>query len=45
VRLKHVLRLTSPLGYRVSATVSVDNGPFTNYGTPWWRKAPAPGLR
>ena len=41
VRLKHLLRLTSPLGYRVSATVSVDNGPFTNYGTPWWRKAAA----
>ena len=45
VRLKHVLRLTSPLGYRVSATVSVDDGPFTNYGTPWWRKVPAPGFR
>jgi hypothetical protein len=45
VRLKHLLRLTSPLGYRVSATVSVDNGPFTNYGTPWWRKVPAAGLR
>jgi hypothetical protein len=44
VRLKHLLRLTSPLGYRVSATVSVDNGPFTNYGSPWWRKA-APGGR
>ncbi len=38
VRLKHGLRLTSPLSYRLSATVSVDNGPFTNYGTPWWRK-------
>jgi hypothetical protein len=45
VRMKHMLRLTSPLGYRVSATVSVDNGPFTNYGTPWWRKVPAAGLR
>lgn len=38
VRLKHWLRLTSPLSYRLSATVSVDNGPFANYGTPWWRK-------
>lgn len=40
VRLKHWLRLTSPLSYRLSATVSVDNEPFTNYGTPWWRKVP-----
>jgi hypothetical protein len=45
VKLKHLLRLTSPLQYRVSATVSVDNGPFTNYGSPWWRKVPAAGLR
>ncbi|HUR19434.1 MAG TPA: hypothetical protein VMZ90_01415 [Vicinamibacterales bacterium] len=45
VRLKHLLRLTSPFSYRVSATVSVNDGPFTNYGTPWWRKVPAAGLR
>lgn len=38
IRLKHVMRLTSPLHYRVSTTVSVDNGQFRNYGTPWWRK-------
>ena len=39
VRLKHAMRLTSPLAYRVSTTVSVDNGAVPNYGTPWWRKA------
>jgi hypothetical protein len=38
VRLKHTMRLTSPLNYRVSTTVSVDDGAFRNYGTPWWRK-------
>jgi hypothetical protein len=43
VRMKHGLRLTSPLSYRLSASVSIENGPFSNYGTPWWRKmAPAP---
>lgn len=38
VRLRHTMRLTSPLNYRVSTTVSVGDGPFRNYGTPWWRK-------
>jgi hypothetical protein len=39
VRLKHTMRLTAPLAYRVSVTVAVKDGPFRNYGTPWWRKA------
>jgi dipeptidyl aminopeptidase/acylaminoacyl peptidase len=38
VRVRHSLRLSSPLNYRVATTVSIDGGPFTNYGTPWWRK-------
>ena len=38
VVLKHALRLSSPLNYRLSATVSVDGSPFRNYGTPWFRK-------
>jgi hypothetical protein len=38
VQLKHTMRLTSPLNYRVSTTVSVNGGPFRNYGTPWWSK-------
>jgi hypothetical protein len=42
VRIKHTMRLGAPLAYRVATSVSVDDGPFTNYGNPWWRK-PAPG--
>ena len=38
VRLNSVMRLLSPLNYRTQYTVSVDGGPFTNYGNPWWRK-------
>ncbi|HEX8029490.1 MAG TPA: hypothetical protein VF491_13545 [Vicinamibacterales bacterium] len=40
VRIKHTLRLLSPLNYRVASSISVDGGPFTNLGNPWWRKAP-----
>ena len=40
VRLRHTMHLISPLNYRMSTSISVDGGPFTNLGTPWWRKAP-----
>jgi hypothetical protein len=40
VRVRNVLHLLSPLNYRVASSISVDGGPFTNLGTPWWRKAP-----
>ncbi|HYB96510.1 MAG TPA: hypothetical protein VEC39_16175 [Vicinamibacterales bacterium] len=40
VRLRNTLHLLSPLNYRVASTISVDGGPFTNLGTPWWRKTP-----
>lgn len=40
VRLKNSLRLLSPLNYRVASSISVDGGPFTNLGNPWWRKTP-----
>ena len=40
IRLKNTLRLMSPLAYRVAASISVDGGPFTNLGNPWWRKNP-----
>lgn len=40
VRVKHSLRLLSPLNYRVATSISVDGAPFTNLGNPWWRKAP-----
>lgn len=40
IRLKNTLRLMSPLGYRVASRISIDGGPFTNLGNPWWRKTP-----
>ena len=40
VRLRHTLHLLSPLNYRLATGISVDGGPFSNLGTPWWRKAP-----
>lgn len=42
VRIKHTMRLGAPLAYRVAASVSIDGGPFVNFGNPWWRK-PVPG--
>jgi hypothetical protein len=38
IRLRSVQRLLSPLNYRTLTTISVDEGPFTNYGHPWWKK-------
>ena len=40
IRLRHVLHLLSPLNFRMATSISVDGGPYTNLGTPWWRKAP-----
>jgi len=41
LRVKENWRLTSPLNYKVSMTLSVDGGRFLNYGNPWWQKAPS----
>jgi hypothetical protein len=38
VRIKHAMRLMSPFNYKVATTVSVNGGPYRNYGNPWWRK-------
>ncbi len=38
IRIKNALRLTSPLRYRNSVSVSTDGGPFANYGTVWFEK-------
>lgn len=38
IRIKHGIRTLSPFNYRIATTVSVDDGPFRNYGNPWWRK-------
>jgi hypothetical protein len=40
IRVKSVLRLLSPLNYRTQTTIAVDEGPFENYGNPWWKKVP-----
>ena len=45
LRIKHALRLLSPLNYKVATTVSENGGPFKNYGNPWWRKDAAPSSR
>jgi hypothetical protein len=41
IRIKNVLRLTSPLRYRNTVTVSTDGGPFVNYGSAWFEKEAA----
>jgi hypothetical protein len=38
IRLRHTLRLLSPVNFKVEMRISEDGGPFTNFGTPWWRK-------
>ena len=45
VRIKHTLRTLSPLNYKVATSVSVDGGPFRNYGNPWWKKDASAGSR
>ena len=39
LRIKQTLRTMSPFNYKVATSVSVDGGPFRNYGNPWWRKS------
>jgi hypothetical protein len=41
VRINSVMRLLSPFNYRVQYHLSVGDGPFANYGNPWWRKETA----
>ncbi len=43
VVVRLVTRLVSPVNYRVEARISVDGGPFTNFGNAWWQKN-APGV-
>lgn len=40
VRVRHSLRLTAPLSYRLGVSVSEGDGPFVNNGNPWFRKQP-----
>jgi hypothetical protein len=43
VRIKNALRLVSPIRYRNQASISVDGGPFVNYGNPWFEKSTSAG--
>jgi hypothetical protein len=38
IRMRSVQRLLSPLNYRTQTMIAVGDGPFTNYGNPWWKK-------
>jgi hypothetical protein len=38
IRIKNAIRVTSPLRYRNTVTVSTDGGPFVNYGSIWFEK-------
>ena len=38
VQLRMVTRLVSPVNFRVESRISVDDGPFMNFGTAWWTK-------
>ncbi len=39
VRIRNVTRIVSPLNFKVESRLSVDGGPWTNFGTGWWRRA------
>jgi hypothetical protein len=41
VRLKGKTLMLSPAHYRLQVQISVDGGPYTNFGNPWFRKAGA----
>jgi hypothetical protein len=38
VQLRTTMRLLSPVNYKVESRISVDGGPATNFGSPWWRR-------
>lgn len=39
IRLKGKTLMLSPAHYRLTVQISVDGGPYTNFGNPWFRKA------
>ena len=41
VKLKGKTLMLSPANYRLQVQISVDDGPYTNFGSPWFRKAEA----
>jgi hypothetical protein len=38
VKLKGKTLMLSPANYRLQVQISVDGGPYTNFGNPWFRK-------
>jgi len=38
IKLKGKTLMLSPANYRLQIQISVDGGPFTNFGNPWFRK-------
>ena len=38
VQLRMITRMVSPVNYKVEARISIDGGPFTNFGNGWWMK-------
>ena len=43
VRMRTTTHLFSPIRFNVRAQISVNGGPFRNFGNPWWKRADAPG--
>jgi hypothetical protein len=43
VQIRMITRMVSPVNYKVESRISVDGGPFTNFGTGWWTK-PVPDV-
>ncbi len=41
VKLKGKTQMLSPAHYRVLIQISVDGGPYTNFGNPWFRRVDA----
>jgi hypothetical protein len=39
IKLKGKTLMLSPANYRLQVQISVDGGPYTNFGSPWFRKA------
>ena len=44
IRIRDAMRLVSPVNYKVGTSISVDKGPFVNFGNPWWQKD-VPGVK
>ena len=38
IKLKGKTQMLSPAHYRLQVQISVDGGPYTNFGSPWFRK-------